>query len=114
MAGILGDLVLAVHAAWVLFNLTAPLLAVRRPRWRIAHLAALGATLLFTVTLGVCPLTILENRLRDAAYPGGFLRHYLMEIVYWDVPQTSLTAAAVLWTVFWAGVYAAMWRRERA
>ncbi len=114
MAGIPGDLVLAIHAAWVLFNLTAPLLAVRRPRWRIMHLAALGATLLSVTTLGVCPLTILENRLRDAAYSGGFLRHYLMEIVYWDVPQASLTTAAVLWTVFWAGVYATLWHRERS
>ena len=113
----LGDLILAVHAAWVVFNVGAPILAVRRPAWRIVHLCSLGLTLLFAVTMGICPLTILENRLwlaaePGSAYAGSFLHHYLMKIVYWDAPQSVLTGLAVFWTIFWSGTYAFLWRRE--
>lgn len=117
--GFYADIVLTIHAAWVLFNVAAPILAVRRPRWRIVHLAALGLTLIFIATMGICPLTILENRLwlaadPESAYTGGFLHHYLMEIVYWDVPQAFLTGLAIFWTVGWGAVYALLWRREAA
>ena len=50
----------------------------------------------------------------SAAYPGGFIAHYLWEIVYWDVPQSRLNLAAGFWFVLWTGVYAWLLRRDRA
>ena len=114
---IVANLVLALHAGWVLFNVLAPIWAWRRPWLRAAHLAALGLTLLFAAVLGGCPVTELENRLRlranpAAAYPGGFIGHYLWRVVYWDLPASWLNAAAAAWAALWGAVYARLWKAE--
>ncbi len=114
---VLGDLVLAVHALWVGMVLLAPFWAWRRPRWRWAHLGMMVLTLGSAVVTGACPLTDLENLLWERSagvppYEGGFLRHYLWEFVYWDVPARWLNLAALFWFVLWAVVYAVLQRRE--
>lgn len=115
---LLADLVLAAHAAWVIFNVLGPLWCWKRPAWRAAHLATLGLTLLFMAFTGGCPLTDLENRLLAradpaAVYPGGFIAHYLGRLVYWEVSPGTLGAATGAWFALWLGVYAWMRRRER-
>jgi hypothetical protein len=64
-----------------------------------------------------CPLTPLENALRRAAggegYPGGFIEHYLLPVIYppgltADV-QVALGAGALLVNL---AVYAFAWRRR--
>ena len=75
-----------VHFAFVVFVVLGGLLALRWPRLIWAHLpcALWGAVIEFTGA--VCPLTPLENRLRQqagsAGYAGGFIEHYLMPVLY--------------------------------
>ena len=75
-----------IHFAFVLFVVFGALLALRW-RWLIwIHLpcAIWGALIEFSGFL--CPLTPLENRLRQlagaAGYEGGFVEHYLMPVLY--------------------------------
>lgn len=115
---LLADLVLAVHASWVLFVVFGPLWCWRRPRWRAVHLLMMALTLLFMAFWGGCPLTDLENRLLSSAdpagpYAGGFIAHYLALIVYWDIPAKAIGLAATLWFLGWGAVYWRLWRRER-
>ncbi|MEJ2541220.1 MAG: DUF2784 domain-containing protein [Gemmatimonadota bacterium] len=83
---ILADVVVALHLGFVAFVITGGFLALRWPRMAWLHLpvAAWGASIEFLG--GICPLTILENRLRWAAgqagYSGSFVEHYLTPILY--------------------------------
>ena len=118
MNRILGDVVLAVHAAWILAVVFGPLWCWRRPRWRVVHLTLMGLTLFSGFVLGVCPLTHLENWFwrgsnPETAYPGGFIAHYAWKVVYWEVPQILLSTATLAWFCLLAGIYAFLWRRER-
>ncbi len=82
----LADLVLVIHALFIVFVLCGGLLALR---WRwIAwlHLPAVAWVVLLGVFGWLCPLTPLEQNLRQAAggtaYSGGFIEHYLLPLIY--------------------------------
>ncbi len=83
---LLADLVVAVHALFVLFVVGGGFLAWRWRRlvWLHVPAAAWGVAIEFAG--GICPLTPLENRLRLRAgldgYPGGFLEHYVIPVLY--------------------------------
>ncbi len=115
---LLADIVLAVHAAWVLFNVLGPLWCWKRPAWRVAHLATLASTMLVMAIRGVCPLTDLENYFLarsapSAPYTGGFIARFLGKLVYWEVTPGALAAATGFWLILWLGIYARLWRRGR-
>lgn len=115
---LLADLVLAVHASWVLFVILGPLWCWKRPRLRAVHLTMMALTLGFMAILGGCPLSDLENLLSRradpaASYAGGFIGHYLMLIIYWDIPARAIGLATSLWFLGWAAVYWRLWVRER-
>ena len=82
----LADLVLLLHAAFVLFVVAGGFAVLRWPRLAWVHLpaAAWGAVIEFAGW--ICPLTPLENRLRrlagEAGYPHGFIEHYLLGWLY--------------------------------
>ena len=86
MSGALADLVVAVHFAFVVFVVTGGFLALAWPRLAWVHVPVFlwGAAISFGGW--VCPLTPLENRLRQAAgqegYEGGFIDHYLLPVLY--------------------------------
>src|SRR3990167_8431198 len=115
---LLADLVLAAHAAFVLFVMLGGLLALRWPKAAWAHVpsALWGAW----VEGGgwICPLTPLEVSLRRAAgqvgYAGGFLRNYVEPVLYppglTREMQVGLGVAVVFLNV---AVYAWVWRRRR-
>ena len=82
----LADLVLVIHALFIVFVVGGGLLALR---WRgIAwlHLPAVVWAVLLEVFGWLCPLTPLEQHLRQAAgaggYSGSFIEHYLVQLVY--------------------------------
>jgi hypothetical protein len=97
---VLADAVVFVHLGFILFVATGTLLAWRWPALVWAHLPALawGAG---TVTVGFpCPLTSLEKGLRDRAgadgYEGGFVDHYIEDVVYPDEYSAVLRALAAI------------------
>lgn len=85
---LLADATLIVHLCFVLFVALGGFLLLRwrSVAWLHAPAAIWGALIEF---MGwICPLTPLENRLRElggeAGYPGGFIDHYLIALIYPD------------------------------
>jgi len=115
----LANLVLIVHLTFVVFVLLFGALLVWKRRW-IAwfHLpaAAWGITVEFSGW--TCPLTLLENWLREQAgetgYRAGFIAEYLLPILYpndptHDVQHTfgTIVVASII------SVYGWLWLRSR-
>lgn len=114
----LANLVLLAHLAFVLFAALGGLLALR---WRwvpLVHLPAVAWGAWIEVSGGVCPLTPLENRLREAAgsggYEGGFVDHYLVALLYpSSLTRDAQMALAAGLLVLNLVVYLFAWRRWR-
>lgn len=118
LARIAADLTLIVHAAFVAGVVLGGLAWLR---WRCApwvHLpvAAWGAWV--EIAGRICPLTVLENRLLQAAgeagYSGGFIEHYLL----WALYPSGLTRGTQLLLglgviAINGAIYAWVWRRRR-
>ena len=63
----LADLVLLLHLVFVLFALAGGLLLLKWPRLVWLHLPAVAWGALVEFTVWICPLTPLENTLREVA-----------------------------------------------
>ena len=96
-AGLLADLVLIAHFGFIAFALLGALCALRWVWAPVAHLPALTWAAYIELSSGVCPLTPLENSLRQAAgeagYTSSFIEHYLIPLVY----PPGLTPSVQLW-----------------
>ena len=83
---LLADAVLLVHLSFIIFVVLGGLLVLWRPKVAWLHLPALCWGVLIEYTGWICPLTPLENALRErgglAGYPGGFVAHYLTAAIY--------------------------------
>ena len=82
----LADLVLLIHLVFIVFVIVGGFFA---SRWRWLpwiHLPAVAWAAVLEFSGWICPLTPLENLLRrasgEAGYAGGFLEHYLVQVVY--------------------------------
>jgi len=85
---LLADATVLLHLGFVLFVVAGGLLVLRR-RWLTwLHLPAVLWAIYIEWNGGVCPLTPLENYLRDLSgqdgYSGGFVEHYLIPLLYPD------------------------------
>lgn len=95
------DLAMILHFGWIVFLALGWLIA-RRILWvRYLHLAALGYSLLLQAFSWVCPLTYVENALRersstDSYYSESFIEHYLQPLIYMDINRTPLLIATGL------------------
>jgi len=115
------DALLVAHGALVLFigGGLALVLAggalgwgwVRNPWFRLVHLLAIGAVVAQAWAGRVCPLTIWEQALRrragEAGYSGGFVAHWLQELLYYQAP---LWVFALAYSLFGLLVLLAWWR----
>lgn len=118
MYSALADVVLVLHAAFVVFVAFGALLVLRWPRIAWVHLPA--AVWGIAIELGgwICPLTPLENRLRelagDSTYRGDFIARYLMPVIYPEgltrEAQLALGLAALVGN---GAIYAVVVRRKR-
>ncbi len=93
----LADGVAVLHFGFVIFVAAGGLLVLRRPRLAWLHLPAAAWGVGIELAGGVCPLTPLENWLRvragQAGYPGGFIEHYLLPVLY----PAALTRSTQIW-----------------
>ena len=84
--GVLADLVVIIHLAFVVFVLFGGLLVLRWRRARWLHLPAFvwGAAVEFGGW--ICPLTPLETWLRmqggESGYSSDFIEHYILPLLY--------------------------------
>ena len=80
------DAIVVAHAAFIVFALLGAALLVRFPRFIWLHVPALAWGAWIEFSGGLCPLTPLENDLRDragqAGYSGGFIDHYVTPVIY--------------------------------
>ncbi len=82
----LADFVLIVHLAFVIFVVLGGLLVLRWRQLAWAHVPAFLWGALVEFTGWVCPLTPLENWLRQKggglAYRTDFIQHYILPVLY--------------------------------
>jgi hypothetical protein len=117
MASWLADAVLLAHLLFIVFAVGGGLLALRWRWMPWLHLPALawGATVEFTGW--ICPLTPLENALRQAggaaAYAESFIERYLLPLIYPGALTRELqfVLGGTLLLIN-ALVYAVVWRRR--
>lgn len=83
---IAADAILLLHLTFTLFTVLGGLLVLRRPSLIWLHLAAVLWGVVIEWADWICPLTPLENFLRErggeAGYAGGFIEHYVALILY--------------------------------
>ncbi len=122
MALMLADLLVGVHLLFVIFVVAGGFLLLRWPKLAWLHLPAAMWGAFIEFSGGICPLTPLENRLRElggaAGYGGDFVEHYLLPILY--PAQLTLSLQQVLGTIVvgvnlvaYALAYRALRRRAR-
>jgi hypothetical protein len=118
---LVADAILVVHCAFIAFVLGGQAYVVvgyfQNWRWvrnltfRICHILAIGIVVALVWVNQLCPLTVWESTLRDAAgeqsYQGSFVEYWVGRLVYYDAPQWvfivaySLFGALVLFTWIW-------------
>lgn len=117
-AGVLADGVLVAHLAFIVFVMLGGLLVLRWPRLAWLHVPAVLWGIFVELSGRICPLTPLENSLREAAgqagYSGGFIEHYVTVVIYPDGLSrgTQMVLAALVVTVN-AAVYWRWYRQRR-
>ena len=114
---LLADLVLLLHAAFIVFVLLGGLLVLRWRSLLWLHLPCVAWGILIELAGWICPLTPLENRLREAAglgsYGESFIGHYLVPLIYPPglTPGIQYLLAVVVLLVNIA-VYTLVWKRR--
>lgn len=115
---LLADAVVVFHFLFILFVLGGGLLVLRWRRLLWLHLPAAVWGAVVEMTGWICPLTPLENRLRQMgsgrAYEGDFVAKYVAAIVYPErlTQSTQLLLGAIV-VVLNVAVYAFVWKDGR-
>jgi hypothetical protein len=119
------DLVLLTHVLFVGFVVLGLVLIVlggvlgwgwvRYRRFRWLHLGAIGVVVLQAWLGVICPLTHLEMYLRERAgevsYSGGFIAHWLDQLLYIDAPEWVFVLVYTVFGLLVAGSW--FWVRPR-
>lgn len=91
---------LLLHLAFILFAVAGAWMVLRWPALRgllWLQLPAAAWSVWIMASGRICPLTPLENRLRqlagDQGYAGGFIEHYLLALIYPDGLTRSVQMA---------------------
>jgi hypothetical protein len=116
--GPLADGVVVGHFAFVLFIIFGGLIVFRWRRWVWIHLPCVLWGALNEFFGWVCPLTPLENWLREtggkAGYQTSFVEHYILPILY---PATLTREVQIILGLMVlavnVGIYGWIWRRRK-
>jgi hypothetical protein len=115
---LMADAVVLLHFAFIVFVVLGGIAVLRWPwlAWLHIPTAVWGALIEFAGW--ICPLTPLENSLRErggeAGYAGGFIDHYITAIIYpHGLTRTMQIAIGVLVLAINAFVYWRFWRRSK-
>lgn len=116
---IAADLLVLLHFAFILMVLLGGFVVLRHRWFALAHLPAVAWGAAVELCGWTCPLTPWEQNLRrlagDAGYSGGFIEHYLLELIYpgWLTSDIQV-AMGVLVIVLNLATYArVLFRRSR-
>jgi len=114
---ILADVIALIHGLWVLTVIGGPLLSWRWPRFRVGHSLMMLITILIMIFGRICPLTVWEQQLRAAhdptgSYSGGFIVHYVTNVIHVDISPWAIFIPLVLWFLGWSTVYFLFWSKK--
>jgi hypothetical protein len=115
----LADVVVVAHAGFVVFVVLGGFLALRWRRTLWLHLPAALWGMLIEVDGWTCPLTPLENELRqrggEAGYTGGFVERYIVSILYpHELTRTTQILLGIFVLAINLVVYWRVFRRRSA
>jgi hypothetical protein len=106
---LLADIILVIHFIFVLFVVgSLPLIwigalmrldLVRNRSFRFAHIFAILFVVVESLIGMVCPLTLLEDRLRGTETGESFIQRWLHRILFYDVPEWVLAGIYVLFAL---------------
>ena len=104
------DLVVLIHLAFILFASLGGLLVLKYRRAALLHLSALIWAVLISLFGWVCPLTPLENWLRERGgvlgYDTSFIEHYILPVIYpGELTRKIQIFLGLLVLVFNLGIY---------
>lgn len=113
---ILAEIVLVLHFAFVIFVVFGGLLVLRR-RWVAwLHLPAVFWGIIIEFLWWNCPLTTLENSLREAGgqsgYATGFIDYYVSALLYAPLSPIARITLGLLLIGFNLLIYAYLLRRR--
>jgi hypothetical protein len=113
---VLADLVVMMHLAFVLFAVLGGFLVIKWKRYAWIHLPIVVWAALIEFAGWVCPLTPLENWLRERGgeivYRSGFVEHYILPLLYPTVLTRRLQIAlGLLVLIINVVIYGWVWRR---
>jgi hypothetical protein len=118
MYGLLADAVLLLHFGFVVFVVAGGLLVLKWRRIAWGHLPAAAWGVAIELGGWICPLTPLENWLREQAgqspYRADFIARYLLPVIYPEgLTREAQLALGLMALVLNVGIYAVMLRRRR-
>jgi hypothetical protein len=94
------DAVVVLHLLWIVFLILG---AIPGRRWawvKWTHLAALAFSIALQAFGWICPLTHVEAWLRRRGgaepYEGTFIRHYVEQLVYAEIPRGALFTGTLI------------------
>ncbi len=112
------EVVLLLHLAFIVFVVFGAAMQLRF-RWSpVIHLPAAIWGIIVELTGRSCPVTLLENYLRNKGgqlgYPESFIEHYLLAIIYPDgLTREVQFALATLVAIINVAIYGwIFWRRR--
>ncbi|HQF85373.1 MAG TPA: DUF2784 domain-containing protein [Smithellaceae bacterium] len=86
MYTLLADAVIVIHLLFIAFVVAGGLVVLYRPKVAFLHLPAAFWGAFIEFSGWICPLTPLENHLRqlggESAYSGDFVDRYLIPVIY--------------------------------
>ena len=110
MNGILLDIIIGFHFLWILFILFGLLAVWLKPKLAYLHAFGLVFSLVLNLMGWYCPLTYAEKHLKVSlqaghAYGGSFLGHYLIPVIYPDLPESYIRLGGVVFVCVHLVVY---------
>ena len=106
---LLADIILIIHFLFVLFVVgSVPLIwigarlgwrFVRNMPFRLAHVGAIVFVSMESMAGMVCPLTLLEDLLRQSPTDTSFIQRWLHRILFYEVPEGVLTVLYLMFAI---------------
>jgi hypothetical protein len=115
---IAADVVVVIHLVFILFAVLGGFLRWRWPKLAWLHLPAFAWAVAISLWGWTCPLTPLENWLREqgseTGYDTGFIEHYLLPLIYPDgLTRNIQIILGLIVLVINLIVYGWLWLRRR-
>ena len=114
----MADVVVVLHFAFVVFVVLGGLLAIRWPRVIWVHVPAVLWGVLIELGGWICPLTPLENRLRQQqgqpGYQRDFIAEYVVPVLYPDgLTRSHQVILGALALAINAAIYSVLFMKRR-